>query len=202
VLRYLSQLYKTITQNVPDRAKNEGVHDVIGYLRAMLERVDTSLIEEWEGLLHPELRFQGIEDPHAAHRILAAEELARDPRALVSRVRAELHQLVRAISRRDWEEAVLCVRQLPADESNRWSPDRFEDAMAPFFERYSEVVFDHSTRLADKTRLVSTGDRTWEADQILVDPDGENLWCIETIVDLRDVDSLDGPLIAVTRIGT
>ncbi|NJL29798.1 MAG: DUF3516 domain-containing protein, partial [Thermoanaerobaculia bacterium] len=55
LLRYLSQLYKTLSQSVPERAKTEGVYDVLGYFRTMLERIDTSLLEEWESLLHPEL---------------------------------------------------------------------------------------------------------------------------------------------------
>jgi hypothetical protein len=131
LLRYLSQLYKTLHQNVPDWAKTDVVWDVIGYFRALIERIDSSLIEEWEALLHPELRFQGITDRHSAHRILVADELTRDPRALASRVRAELHQLVRALSRREWDEAVQCVRSAGAD--SEWTADRFESELEAYF---------------------------------------------------------------------
>jgi superfamily II DNA/RNA helicase len=201
LLRYLSQLYKTLDQNVPDWAKTEAVHDVIGYFRATLERIDTSLIEEWEALLHPELRFQGITDRHQAHRLLVAEELARDPKALTSRVRAELHQLVGTLAHRDWEEASLCVRQVEDDPETLWPAERFEEALAPFFAEYGEIVFDHRARLADKTQIVKTGERRWQAVQTLVDPVEQNLWCIEAVVDLGDVDTLDGPLISMQRIG-
>ena len=64
LLRYLSQAYKTLDQNVPDTFKSDAVWDVVGYLRAVIERTDTSLIEEWESLIHPELRFQGEELAH------------------------------------------------------------------------------------------------------------------------------------------
>jgi hypothetical protein len=201
LLRYLSQLYKTLEHNVPDWAKTEAVHDVIGFFRAMLERVDTSLIEEWESLLHPELRFQGITDGRVAHRLIAVERLLADPQALTSRIRAELHQLVRALSLGDWEGAAGLVRRVDADPGTHWSAEDFENALVPFLRDHERLVFDHSARLADKTRIVKTGERTWQATQILVDPAGDNLWCIESTVDLFDPEVLDGPLITIHRIG-
>ncbi len=200
LLRYLTQAYKTLDQNVPDTFKTDTVWDVASYLRSVLERTDTSLIEEWESLVHPELRFQG-EDVHASHRRLVADELVKDPRRLSSRVRAELHALVAALSRRDWEEAALAVRQPAADTEEGWTADRFEAALAPFFERFDSLVFDHRSRLADKTTITRTGELTWTAIQVLCDPEGDDLWCIEATVDLGNVDTLDGPIIEVARIG-
>ena len=200
LLRYLSQAYKTLDQNVPDGVKTNAVWDVVGYLRSVLERTDTSLIEEWEALVHPELRFQG-ESPHVSHHHLVAQELIDDPRRLSSRVRAELHALVAALSRRQWEEAAACVRQ-DGDEAEMWSSDGFEKALTPFFDRYNRLVFDHQARLADKTRIVESGDLSWTANQILVDPEGENLWFIEATINLNDVENLEGPIIAVEQIGT
>jgi hypothetical protein len=200
LLRYLTQAYKTLDQNVPDSFKSDSVWDVVSYLRSVLERTDTSLIEEWESLVHPELRFQG-EDAHASHRRLVAEELVKDPRRLSSRVRAELHALVATLSRRDWEEAVLAVRQPAGSSEDGWTADRFEAALAPFFERFDTLVFDHRSRLADKTTITRTGEFTWSAVQVLCDPESEDLWCVETSVDLGDIDTLDGPIIAVERIG-
>ncbi len=201
LLRYLSQAYKTLDQNVPDHFKTDAVWDVAGYLRAVLERTDTSLIEEWEALIHPELRFQG-ESVRDSHRHLVAEELLSDPRRFSSRVRAELHGLAAALSRRDWEAAADAVRQPPEGSADEWTPERFEAAMASFFERYGELVFDHRSRLADKTVLTDLGDRRWHATQVLCDPEGDDLWHLAVEIDLSDVESLDGPLIALREIGT
>ena len=55
LLRYLSQLYRTLQQNVPIVAKTEAVEDVLGFFRTTIELTDTSLLEEWESMLHPEL---------------------------------------------------------------------------------------------------------------------------------------------------
>jgi superfamily II RNA helicase len=54
LLRYLSQVHNTLVQTVPEEAKTEEVYDVIAFLRTMLQRVDSSLVEAWETLLRPE----------------------------------------------------------------------------------------------------------------------------------------------------
>jgi hypothetical protein len=202
LLRYLSQVYKTLDQNVPDQIKTDAVHDIAAFLRAMLERVDTSLIEEWESLRHPELLLEGVPDAKAAHRVLAAQELRGDPAALATRLRAELHQLVAALARRDWEEAAACVRQDPDDPSALFEPDEFSSALEPFFAEHGELIFDHRARLAEHTQLSAVGDDRWQVVQVLLDPSNENLWCVEGKVDLSDDANLEGPLIVVTRIGT
>lgn len=203
LLRYLSQLYRTLEHNVPDHAKTEAVWDVIGFFRSMLERVDTSLIEEWESLLHPELRLgHAAADAHDAHRLLALEELLADPRALTSRVRAEVHRLVRTLSRREWDEAGSLVRQDEAAPETVWPPERFEAALAPFFDRFGELVFDARARLAEHTQLEPAGDRVWRLTQVLLDPEDENLWYLEGTVELARPEALDGPLISLRHIGT
>jgi len=202
LLRYLSQVYKTLDQNVPDQSKTEGVNDIIAFLRATLERVDTSLIEEWESMRHPELLLEGAADTKIVHRLLAAEALRGDPVALASRLRAELHQLVAALARKDWEEASACVRHAPDEPAALNSLDDFEGAMEPFFEVFDALAFDHRARLAEHTQITAAGDNQWRVVQILLDPDDENLWCIEGEVDLSDDANIDGPLVVVTRIGT
>jgi hypothetical protein len=202
LLRYLSQVYKTLDQNVPDQVKNDDVHDLIAFFRALLERVDTSLIEEWESLLHPELLLEGVTDTKTAHRIVAAELLRNDPKALASRLRAEMHQLVASLSRCDWEEAATCVHQSSDDPAALTEPEDFAEAMAPYFETFESLRFDHQARLAEHTQITDAGNQVWEVVQILLDPEDENLWCIEGTVDLSDDANVEGPLVAVKRIGT
>ena len=50
VLRYLSRLFKVLSRGVPDRFKTDAVFDQIGYFRALLTRVDSRLLDEWERL--------------------------------------------------------------------------------------------------------------------------------------------------------
>ncbi len=193
LLRYLSQVYKTLDQNVPDQAKTDAVWDVIGWLRSVLERIDTSLIEEWEGLRHPELKLEGL-DEHEAHRLLVLEELIGNEKSLYSRIRAETRQLVRDLARRNWEDAAAGV-------GAPWTPEQIEAAMAPYFERYERLRFDHEARLADKTIIDQVSARRWRVLQRLLDPSGDDRWYFEAMVDLSDTSSLDRPLLRLERIG-
>ena len=71
--------------------------------------------------------------------------------------------------------------------------------MAPFFEQFDTLVFDHRARLNDTTVIAREGDKRWKITQNLFDPDDENLWYIEGEVDLDAWHG--GPLCAVTEIG-
>ena len=202
LLRYLSQVYKTLDQNLPDQIKTEGVLDVAAYFRAMLERVDTSLIDEWESMRHPELLLEAPDERRVAQRLLAVRELRSNPKALASRLRADLHQLVAALSRRDWEEAADSVRNDPNTPSTLVTEEDFSKALEPFFAEYDALRFDHNARLAEHTQITDVGDHKWQVVQVLLDPEDDNLWFIEGKVDLSDKARVDGPLVTVTRIGT
>jgi superfamily II RNA helicase len=199
LLRYLSQLYKTLSQTVPDQAKSDEVWQVLGYLRAVIERTDTSLLEEWESLLHPEVRYERPERKQIALGEAKLYELLHDPKAFLARVRAELHQLVKALAEKNYEEASFCVH--PEEGEEVWTPERFEQALAPFYQQYQAVLFTPEARWTQWTRIEPTGERTWEVSQVLLDPAGDHLWALQGEVDLTRPGSVDGPLVRLRRIG-
>lgn len=188
LLRYLTQVYKTLVQTVPAAYRSDAVMDAIGYLRAMLERVDSSLLQEWEKLLEPG------DDPAAAEA--PRRDLWRDPRAFNARIRSEVHILVKALAERRFDEAAAAVRNV----DDAWKAEDFEASLEGYFARWDRVVFDHRARLADKTSLRGVGDAQWELRQILVDPDDECEWAIEARIDLRSDRAPEGPLIEMVRI--
>jgi hypothetical protein len=198
LLRYLSQLYKTLDQSVPQAAQSEGVLDAVGFFRALIEHTDSSLLEEWESLLHPELRLARERERELAREALWVDQLLHDAGAFAARVRAELHLLVRALADRDWEEAALSVQQDPADP---WDAARFEAAMAPFYTEYRELVFTPEARRHRWTSIRRSGDRLWEVSQTLLDPEEDDLWAVTGTIDLRRPGAVEGPLVRVARIG-
>jgi hypothetical protein len=194
LLRYLSQLHNALVRSVPEAARDAELWDAIGFFRAMLARVDSSLVEEWEERAAPGQRAAGAPAPAPQ-----PYDLARHPRALAARVRAELRQLVRALAARDFEAAAGCVRQDPEDP---WDAARFETALAPFFAEHGRIAFEPRARAADKTLLKSTAARRWDVHQVLCDAAGDDLWQIEGEIDLERERSPAGPLVRVRRIGT
>ena len=53
LLRHLSNVHKTLTQIVPDAAKDDVLREMEVYFAAMLRQVDSSLLEEWERMRDP-----------------------------------------------------------------------------------------------------------------------------------------------------
>ncbi|HEY9422503.1 MAG TPA: DUF3516 domain-containing protein, partial [Thermoanaerobaculia bacterium] len=200
LLRYLSQLYKTLDQSVPELAKTEGVWDALGFFRALVEQTDSSLLEEWEGLLHPEILVR-TKQRDVAREVLWLQELLADPKTFAARVRAEMHLLVRALSVKDWEEAPVLIHQDPDEPETLWDADRFAATMAPFFEEYGELLFTPEARRHQWTQIRPNGDRQWEVTHTLLDPQGDNLWAIQGWIDLRNPEEAEGPIVRVGKIG-
>ena len=54
VLRYLSDVYKGLIQNVADEYRTDEIDDLTAWLGALVRQVDSSLIDEWERLIAPD----------------------------------------------------------------------------------------------------------------------------------------------------
>ena len=178
--------------SVPDARKTDDVHDILAYLRTLIARVDSSLLEEWESLLHPAKAGPAAAEP------LPALDLALAPRAFRARVRSELHALVRALADADYEEAARWVREEPGDP---WDAARFARELAPFLAEYGGIAFDPEARKAHYAVLKPSGPRTWDVAQALLDPRGDNLWALHGEIDLRGEKAPEGPLVRLRRIG-
>jgi superfamily II RNA helicase len=201
LLRYLSQLYRTLDQTVPEPAKTDELWDVLGFFRSLVGETDASLLEEWERLRHPELLLEERAAPAAPAKKEASwlAELLASPRVFAARVRAEAQLLVRALAKKDWEEA---AERVFADAANPWDAARFEAALAPFFDEYGELLSGSEARLHHLTQLKSTGPRKWEVAQTLLDPKGDQTWAVFAGIDLTDASAPDGPILRIRRVGT
>src|ERR1700758_1054713 len=86
VLRYLADAYKALRQTVPDEAKTEDLTDLIEWLGELVRQVDSSLIDEWERLSHP--------DPESAEIEAAPKSVTWNTRAFRIIVRNALFRRV------------------------------------------------------------------------------------------------------------
>ncbi|HVN38280.1 MAG TPA: DUF3516 domain-containing protein [Myxococcota bacterium] len=188
LLRYLSQVHNALVKSVPDAAKTEEVYDVIAFLRTGIARVDSSLIEAWQALVHPS------EDVEAPARF----DLAKNETALRARARQELSACVAALARGEYEEASAFLRHDPDDV---WDAARLEQALAPFFAEYGHIEQTPEARRAHWTQLRATGARTWDVTQVLLDPQGDHLWALHGEIDLRAERDPTEPVVRLRRIG-
>ena len=196
VLRYLSQVYKALVQTVPDNYKDASVEEAEIFLRTMLGHVDSSLVNEWEDMLAPS---DDVAAPVMPKKPRLVFDPKVNPRAFAARVRTEMHRLLKALSLLDWEEAAAVVRQR---EEDAWPPERFAQAMAGYFTECGRLVMDPSARQPQYTHIKELAAGTYQVQQVMVDPKGDNLWVLQGLVEIDDSTRGDDALVAVERIGT
>jgi superfamily II RNA helicase len=193
LLRYLSQVWKTLEQTVPLAARTEEVLDVLAYLGTLLRDVDSSLLDEWAALADPTRRRARPERAAVVSMDPAAER-----RAALAVIRAELHKLVAALGRRDYAAA---ARLVTAGQVEPWTADRLAAALAPFWAEHQTLLVTPDARRPHRTRLDELEPRRFRAQQTLVDGEGDEDWSIDCRVDL-DHPRADGEaLLELVRIG-
>jgi superfamily II RNA helicase len=190
LLRYLSDAYKTLVQSVPEPDKTDAVIDVIAFMRAMLERIDSSLVTEWEALVLPSEGGPAVE-PRREEK-----DITRDQKAFTARVRHELYALVRALAARDYEEAFASVHP-----ESSFTEAQITVALGRYFEQYPSLVTDARARSTERTLLTQLAPHLYRVRQVLVDPDDDNMWFLEGEIDLRADKAPSGVLLRLEHIG-
>ena len=132
--------------------------------------MDSSLLDEWESLTHPELDVTGAVDapvlPPTPPSVLT------NRRAFLVLVRNELWRRVQlAALQRDDELVAL-------DPEAGWP-----EALDAYFDEHEAIGTGPDARSAARV-LITEGQATWTVRQILDDPAGDHDWGIRAEVDL------------------
>ena len=186
VLRYLADAYKALRQTVPDEAKTEELTDLIEWLGELVRQVDSSLIDEWERLSHPDPESAGIE--------AAPKSLTWNTRAFRIIVRNALFRRVMLAALRRYDE----LGQL--DVADGWTARAWEDALDGYFDLYDDIGTGADAR-GPAMLIVEEGSREWTVRQIFDDPAGDHDWGISASVDLAASDEAGTAVIHVTDVG-
>jgi superfamily II RNA helicase len=196
LLRYLSEVYKTLAQNIPKASRTEDMTDQLVTLRTMLKQVDSSLIDEWEAMRNP-----GAAKVEAGTTAVvvptAGEALIADPRAFAARVRSELGRVVKSLSRMDYESAFAAFRPGAVEVTEK----TLVEQMAPFWAEHHTINTTPVARRPVHTTIRLEEPKLWTVTQRMLDNDHDDDWMIEARVDLRDHLPDDGPMIEYVRIG-
>jgi superfamily II RNA helicase len=199
-LRYLNQCYKALVQNVPDICKNEQLHDVIAYLRAVIKRTDSSLLEAWIEMAHGSKAAQLLNArllAQASAVTTKRQDIASNPKEFFARIKAQMHQLLKALVQKDYAEAMEAI--IP----NEKVPN--ETILAGLFDRfyreYKELMFHQKARGNQQITITPQGPRHWQVQLVLCDDQDDNMWYIKGEVDLREEKSEEGNLIQILYIG-
>lgn len=199
LLRYLSDVFRNLTQTVPTSARTLDVDDIITYLGAIVRCTDSSLLDEWEHMVAPADATAAVpETPDAPIVTVAdAEDITRDERAFTVLVRNSLFSLLRALSARDYEGASQLFDQ-GATRTAGW----LREAISEYFTDHAVILLSASARAPQKLRIVNKDESYWTFEQIISDPEEENDYAIFGRIDLEASRTAGHPVMLVERIGT
>jgi len=174
LLRYLSDVYKGLVQNVPEELATTELGDIVAWLGAVVRHVDSSLIDEWERMLHPE-EADSIDDLRP-HLPTGERTIVDDDRAFRVMVRNRVFDWVQRLARRRGYDEIVA----DADRELWPSGETLIEAMAPYWAEHDEILTDPGARSGELFRY----DRaTGRVTQILHDPDDTNEWRLDAMVD-------------------
>jgi hypothetical protein len=203
VLRYLSDAYRALGQTVPLEARTEDLRDIIEWLGELVRQVDSSLLDEWEELVHPDAARHAAESDELAPP--APRNVTTNRRAFFVLVRNELFRRVQlaALDRieelgvLEAEAAVLAGGVAPSFTGSQW-----DDALEAYYAEHDEILTDASARSA---ALISVDESdaakgVWRVRQTLADPEGDHDWGIAAEVLLEHSDREGVAVIRVTAV--
>jgi superfamily II RNA helicase len=173
VLRYLSDVYKGLQQNIPEDARTAEIDDLIAWLGAVVRQVDSSLIDEWERLLDPT-------------GLTAAEPRSRRDWSGMNEVGGSVvddERVFRVMVRNqafDWVQRLAARRGYDVF-GGADTIDMVRSAMADYHDAHGEVLLDAGARSPERFLYDPWGHTVT---QILHDPDETNEWQFTARIDV------------------
>jgi hypothetical protein len=190
VLRYLADAYKALDRTVPDEKRTEELADITEWLGALVRQVDSSLLDEWEQLVHPTGEEPILLRPGASQ---GPPPITANHRAFRVLVRNAMFRRVELAYRRRWDELGAL------DAETGWDAARWEQAMAGYFEEYDEIGIGPAARGPAMLAIDEQPGR-WVVRQTFDDPAGDRDWGISAEVDLADSDEEGVAVVRVTGV--
>ena len=214
LLRHLNYVYKVLSQTVPDGYKNEELLEMQDYLGDMIRRVDSSLLEEWEKMAHPEDYQKRLEAGTAEDEAekafgadKAAADITYDKKRFLGMVRQRIFQIMGNLAKQDFAAVLdsladdLEEGELLADaEGTPWTEIRLTEIMAAYTAEHHKFRMDVEGRALAHTIVTYEGD-VMHIQQMLQDEEEFNDWSIDFDISLSDSREAGIPLLKLARIG-
>ncbi|MEO7412416.1 MAG: DUF3516 domain-containing protein [Opitutaceae bacterium] len=192
LLRHLSQMWKVLSQTVPESAKTDEVVEMEDYFRELIRGIDSSLLEEWERLRNPDFVAAETADKPARP---AAFDITRDVVAFRRLVRTAIFGFLQDVAAGEWQSAVSRLQTgagTVAAEGEFLSPEakQLEAAFKKFFDVRGRFRLDPEGRAAKNTHWIEEKDGADVGElgvaQMLVDAEEQNDWEARFAVLLED----------------
>jgi superfamily II RNA helicase len=193
LLRYLSEVYKTLRQSIPEPCRTPELDDATAYLGSLVRGVDSSLLDEWERMQHPERALTAKPE----HDLEPEDDFTRDRRAFTVLVRNLCFSMLRALAGRDYESFLDLVDQ----GETPLAPADVERALRPLFETGETIRLDAVARNPEHTALVP-GDDHWRVAQSILVGDDISEYAFSGRIDLARSRAQRRPVFVLEHVGT
>ena len=179
LLRYLSDVYKALVQNIPEEDKTDDLLDISEWLGEVVRHVDSSLIDEWDRLTNAVDLDEDAEDIKPP----TATDVTTNRRAFAVMVRNEVFRWVQLLARKRYDK-------LPMDAdlgTELW--ERFR----PYWDEFDEIMLDADAR---SSHYFDYDHDAGTVTQIIHDPEGVDEWRLSAAID-REESAAEGKAIMV-----
>lgn len=214
LLRHLNYVYKVLSQTVPDGYKNDELREMEDYLGDMIRRTDSSLLEEWEKMAHPEdyqKRLESGATEDEAEKALGADKAAADitydKKRFLGMVRQRIFQIMGNLSKQDFAAVLDSLaddleegQMLVDGEGKPWTENTLTEIMAAYTAEHHKFRLDVEGRALAHTIVTYEGD-VMHIQQMLQDEEEFNDWSIDFEINLAESREAGVPLLKMTRIG-
>ena len=212
LLRHLSQVWKVLSQTVPESAKTDEVVEMEDYFRELIRGIDSSLLEEWERLKNPDFVAATTSDTDKPARP-ASFDITRDAPTFRRLVRTAIFGFLQDIAAREFDSALSRLRTgeaaAPAD-NDPISPDarKLEAAFAAYIDARTRFRLDPEGRSAkhthwseDNAAPAADGGRQWLVAQVLIDAEEQNDWEATFTISLAESRAQNRAVLSFSGVG-
>ncbi|KRA27254.1 MULTISPECIES: DEAD/DEAH box helicase [unclassified Nocardioides] len=180
ILRYLTDAYRALRHSVPDAVRTDEFELLVEWLGETVRQVDSSLLDEWEALNHPD---------HIPSTVAHGEPpppprpLSQQGRVFEVMVRNAMWRRVELFARDD----VPGLAALEAASGSEFGEKAWDEAIEDYFAEHRRLLTDGDAR-GPALLSVDKQPGRWVATQTLHDPEGNHDWVIVAEVDLSASD--------------
>ena len=204
LLRHLTNVSRVLENTIPPANKTEEVKEIVAYIEALLRRVDSSLIDEWELMRNPEYEVDvgdGDELPERTRPV----DITQSKESFTRLVRNEVFGFVSLLANRQYQEIAedyVLDDLFETGSEVKWKDLELEKLMDVFYEARDWIRLDPAARSKEHTHVsVADDGNTWSVEQTLVDSEELNDWLVEFEIDLEVSRETERVALRLKRIG-
>lgn len=192
LLRYLSDVYRTLAHTIPPSFYDERLNDIMSWLSIVVRTTDSSLLDEWSGdassiwadgsLAAPGDRNAVVADRHGVYLLVR--------NALFARVRLAARRQIAKLGELDYEWG--------------WREVIWQQALDSYYDSYDEILLDGDARSNVFLEIDDADEQTqhlWHVHQIFSDPEGNRDFGIWADVDLDKTQEEGSAVFCNYRVG-